>query len=463
MRMLVDLQGAQSGGSRHRGIGRYSWALIRALARNRGEHQLFVLLNAAFQESAVELRSLLGEYIDPQNVIMFHPVDGAAYAPATPETRFRRIASEHLREAAIEQVRPDVVLISSLFEGLGDTVVTSVRRLGNCPTAVILYDLIPLQFSAHYLSNDSTRAWYFFKLEQLRKSDLLLTISESTRREALRVTGMPEPAVINISTAVEDDFFPSPGPDDEWHRLRREYGVNNRYILYTGGIDFRKNIERLIAAYAGLSHALRKEFQLVIVCAAAPSVKEHYQALASQLGLRQGSVVFTGYVPHAVLLVLYSRCTLFVFPSFSEGFGIPILEAMKCGAVVIGSNTSSIPEVIDFDEALFDPYDIPSISRKIEYGILDEGFRARFADHAAEQVARFSWDRTAKVAIEALTRIAGTRTPLAVKTKPRLALVTPIPPLKSGIAQYAADVLPHIADDYEVTMTCPRIFGPSIS
>ena len=148
--------------------------------------------------------------------------------------------------------------------------------------------------------------------------------------------------------------------------LRARFGLSRRYVMYTGGIDFRKNIDGLIEAYAKLSAELRAKFQLAIVCSVHPEERAKISRQAAKCGLRDDELVLTGFVPDDDLVNLYNLCHAFVFPSLYEGFGLPALEAMACGAAVIGSNKSSIPEVIGRQDALFDPSRPADITEALE-------------------------------------------------------------------------------------------------
>ena len=119
-------------------------------------------------------------------------------------------------------------------------------------------------------------------------------------------------------------------------------------------------------------------------------------------GISASDIVLTYYVPGDDLFCLYQTCHVYIFPSLHEGFGLPALEAMMCGAPVISSNCTSIPEVIGLDAALFDPYDKKSIANKIIEVISDENFRQRLIEHSKHQPAKFSWKKSAKIAVDAL-------------------------------------------------------------
>src|SRR5206468_1796947 len=130
--------------------------------------------------------------------------------------------------------------------------------------------------------------------------------------------------------------------------------------------------------------------------------RERLQAQAAAAGLAPSDVVFTGFVREDHLVLLYRLCKLFVFPSLHEGFGLPALEAMSCGAAAIGADNSSIPEVIGRDDALFDAKSIPAMAAAIQRCLADDGFRAQLADWGPRQARNFSWDSSARAALEAI-------------------------------------------------------------
>ena len=143
--------------------------------------------------------------------------------------------------------------------------------------------------------------------------------------------------------------------------------------MYTAGIDHRKNIEGLIHGYALLPDEIRRNHHLAIVCAAqAESISAIKQHARKQGG--EDEFLLTGFVSDEDLLVLYNICSGFCFPSFHEGFGLPALEAMQCGAATIGSNASSIPEVIGRTDALFDPHDKIDIARLLHRLLTDANY-----------------------------------------------------------------------------------------
>lgn len=159
MRVVIDLQGAQSTGSRNRGIGRYSTSLTKAILETKGGHDVHLLLNGAFANSLDPIRCEFKGLLPDENIHVWHPATPAC--AANPDNSFRRKASEQIRESVIARLAADAVLITSLFEGFGDDAVLSIGEFAhNIPTAVVLYDLIPLIHDHIYLVNPLFEKWY---------------------------------------------------------------------------------------------------------------------------------------------------------------------------------------------------------------------------------------------------------------------------------------------------------------
>jgi glycosyltransferase involved in cell wall biosynthesis len=468
MRIVIDLQGAQSKGSRNRGIGRYSLSLAQAIVRNQMGHEVIIVLSGLFPDTIEPIRAAFDDLL-PQKNIRIWTAPGPVNA-ADPSNAWRRESAEKLREAFLIGLKPDIILISSIFEGLVDDAVTSIGTFSqSIPTAVIFYDLIPLIHSQIYLENSLVKSWYLEKIDHLKRANLWLAISESSRREGIEYLGLPEPLIVNVSTAADDRFqarFIS--PEDE-RRLRQKYGLKKSFLMYTGGIDYRKNIEGLICAFARLPGDLRRAHQLAIVCSAQSESRKALEDLARQNGLDEDEVVLTGYVPDDDLVSLYNLCRLFVFPSWHEGFGLPALEAMRCGAPVIAANSSSLPEVIGRPDALFDPFSEDAISAKITEVLENNAFREELISHSDEQAQKFSWSECARRAIAAIEQFFSAHHTMCRITpplarRPKLAYISPLPPDRSGIAYYSAELLPELARyyDIEVIVTQPEVSDPWI-
>lgn len=454
MKIVIDMQGAQAQ-SRQRGIGRYTLALVRGLVRQRGQHELVLLLNGFFKESCESLIEEFSPQIGRENIQLWISLAPVHHVDSANQARWQ--AAEALYENVLGALKPDMVLITSLFEGVGDDAVTSIKAWrSDYPVAAILYDLIPLLHPSPYLDNPAHARWYHEKVHHLKQAELLLSISQATRQEGLKHLGMPDSAITNISSAIDELFTPTEVSEERQQVLRAHYGIPRPFVMYTGGIDHRKNVEGLIRAFAKLPEDIREYHQLAIVCAVHAPEKERLHLLAKRHGLGEDALVLTGYVPEQDLLELYNLCEVFVFPSWHEGFGLPALEAMSCGAPVIASNTTSLPEVVGWEEALFDPHSEKAIAEKITRVMTDDTYRRTLKQHGLEQAKHFSWDATAQTAIHAMAAHVQSNTTVASQADspatPKLAYVSPLPPERSGISDYSAELLPELARYYDIDL-----------
>jgi glycosyltransferase involved in cell wall biosynthesis len=400
MRIVIDMQGAQTA-SRFRGIGRYTMAFAQAVVKNRGEHEIILALSGLFPDTIESIRAAFEGLLPQENIRIWH-----APGPVReehPGNESRRDVAELIREAFLASLQPDVIHISSLFEGYVDDAVTSIGRFDQTtPVSVILYDLIPLLNPDHYLKpNPLYEKYYLRKIEFLKQAQLHLAISDFARREAIETLGSTSSKTIAISTALDNQFQPHTISDETAGKPLAKFGITRPFVLYTGGADERKNLPRLIEAYAALPRSMRTAHQLVFAGQMPDGNTTQFKHLARNAGLMADELVYTGYVTDADLVQLYNLCKLYVFPSWHEGFGLPALEAMACGAPVIGADTTSLPEVIGLDEALFDPFDVKAITAKLAKALQDEAFRQRLRAHGLQQAKKFSWDKTAKRAIAA--------------------------------------------------------------
>jgi glycosyltransferase involved in cell wall biosynthesis len=440
-------------------------ALLQAMLRQAGGHELHVAVNNHFPDSVPHLRRVLDPLM-PQSHISGYTLPAQIWEHQ-PLNHWRGRAAEQLREHYLASLKPDVVHLSSLFEGLGEDASTSVLHgRGNFDTAVTLYDLIPLIRKETYLTDPNVANWYYRKLQSLKNAGLLLAISGYSRQEAIDALQLPAHQVVNISSAVDRIFVPRTLAPEAELALRQKFGLPRAFIMYTGGIDYRKNIEGLIEAYARLPAALRRQYQLAVVCSIRPEDRLRLLALAAKFDLPEGDVVFTGFVSDDELVSLYNLTALFVFPSLQEGFGLPALEAMSCGVPVIGSNNSSIPEVIGRADALFDPTRVDAISAKMHEVLDTPAFADELRAHGLRQATLFSWDASAKTTIGAFEeaharRQQARRASVAVPgaRRPRLAYVSPLPPERTGVADQSIDLLPELARyyDIEVVVNQPEV------
>lgn len=460
MRLVIDLQGAQSGSSGGRGIGRFSRSLALAMARAPGPHEPIILLNDAIPEAAARLGDEFAAILPRANIRTWRGL--TQLAEGDPANVARRRATEVIRAQVLAGLDADLVHVASMVEGISDDVVSSwPAGLERPPTVATFYDAIPLILRDQYLDGAwqswPMTAWYFRQLQQLRECDGLLAISSSSHDEAIEYLGFDASRVFNIRAGFDSQkFFPRRLDGEQRAAFFARYGLREGFVLFVGAGDLRKNEIGLVEAYASLPEALCAEHQLVIVGAMEPARLRQQAAL---LGANPHTLLLLDYIPEEDLPILYSVCRVFVMPSKHEGFGLPALEAMACGAPVIASNRSSLPEVVGLEEALFDPYAPTSIATQLLRALTDHDFNVRLAAHGVAQAQRFSWTESARRAWAALEQIhesSGSSGRLArgavPRRKPRIACVGPLPPDASGVADYARDLLPALARYYDITL-----------
>lgn len=396
------MQGAQTA-SRTRGIGRYSTAFAEALVRNRGPHDVVLALNGLFPDTVMPIREAFADLLPRNRILVWEAPGPLAASEGNAE---RRARAALIRQAFLASLDPDIVHVTSLFEGFVDDAVVSVgARGGTCATSVTLYDLIPLHDPDRFLKpNPAGEAHYRQSLAQLERADLLLAISDFTARDATQHLALPSERIVNVSSAHDAAFGPRNMDRAERDDLRRRFRIRRNFILTSGTVEPHKNLDRLFAAFAQLPPRLRTSHSIVLVGRFVGWQGDILAEMAARAGLRKGELVLTGYVSDADLVGLYNDCALMVFPSLDEGFGLPALEAMACGAPTIGSRAASIPEIIGRDDAQFDPTDVGDIARLMARALDDAPFRASLAEHALFRAAKFSWDATARVALGAMER-----------------------------------------------------------
>ena len=405
MLIVIDMQGAQTE-SRFRGIGRYTMSFTKAVVQNRGDHEIILALSGLFPETIEPIRAAFYDLLPQENIRVW-------YAPgpvceSQPDNQSRRETAEILREAFLASLEPDIIHISSLFEGYLDDAVTSIGRFDtHTPISIILYDLIPLLNPKAYLNqNRYYKQYYMQKVEYCRQAALFLSISNFSAKEAIEALKLEEDKVVNISAAIDPQFSQIPIEENIKTELYSKFGINQPFILYTGGSDDRKNLPRLVEAYATLPQELVDTHQLLLSGKMDGNAIQQLKQLAHSCGLAVNKLIFTNYINDEELIQLYNLCKLYVFPSWHEGFGLPALEAMACGAPVIAANTSSLPELIGLPEALFDPFDVRSISKKISQVLQDEEFRTYLYEHGLLRAKEFSWSKTASLAIQAWEKLS---------------------------------------------------------
>jgi glycosyltransferase involved in cell wall biosynthesis len=235
-----------------------------------------------------------------------------------------------------------------------------------------------------------------------RRAAHIITVSEFSRRDLVE-TYRIAPEHITVTPEAAPRSF-QPADIAEIERVRALYKIEGDYILAVGSIQPRKNLARLLAAYSDLLRARThaKLPRLVLVGKRAWLYEETLRSVG-ELGLEE-SVTFTGYVPERDLPPLYSGALCFVYPSYFEGFGLPPLEAMKCGAPVITGNRTSLPEVVGTAGLMVDPFDKDALAEAMRRVIDDPQLRQTLRERGLIQARSFDWRETARLTLQAYER-----------------------------------------------------------
>ena len=366
------------------------------------EHEFYLLLNGMLPQAIPEIVALFDDVLPRTNIRVWHAVGPTDWT--TDQNLHRRKAAELIREAFIAYLAPDVVHVTCPMDGYDDNAIFSLGAFGPKPlTAVTFYDAIPLVQSEVYLKPYPTfEAMYRERLQYVAAADALLAISEHARSEAITHLSVVPDKAHNISADTDPKFRRVRVKASVAQRLCERFGLTKRFILYSGATDERKNHLRLIAAYARLSPDIRSNHQLLFAGGTPPNHVEKFKQYARALGISELEFIVAGKVTDEELLLLYNLCALFVMPSWHEGFGLPALEAMRCGAPVIGANTASLPELIADSRALFDPFNTASMSTKLEEVLSSPELSRVLSQQGLERATKFSWGRSAHAALTAI-------------------------------------------------------------
>lgn len=359
------------------GIGRYSIELLRALAMLPGAPEIVLLTTEQSDHHGL------------WSQFEHHPLPGCRLLPAL------MTIGNGLLSAAAARYHLDLIHDpSGIAPFLGPAMGT--RRVTTICDAFAY--VVPQE-------HDRLDSWRFrWQLPgAARRADMVVTISESSRRDLVRYLGVADERVAVTLCATDPRF----GPVDDGAERRAtldRYAITSPYLLYVGGLNGRKNIARLLEAYARVRER-RSDITLVIAGKRQWKAGEIDQAF-QRLNL-EGKVHFTGYVDDADLPALYSAAEVFVFPSLYEGFGLPPLEAMACGAPVVTSNVSSLPEVVGAAALTVNPYDVAALAEAIERALIDSRLRAELRRKGIERAAQFTWERTARETLAVYRRVLG--------------------------------------------------------
>jgi len=236
----------------------------------------------------------------------------------------------------------------------------------------------------------------------VRKAAGVFAVSENTKRDIIRYTGC-DPATVTVTYEAADPSYRRVDDPECLRMVREKYDLPARFVLYTGSLSPRKNVIRLLHAFAEMGSPI--PHRLVLTGSKSWKDRSVYETI-DKLNIRD-RIEQLGYVEEKDMPALYSMASVYVYPSLYEGFGLPVLEAMQCGCPVVASNATSIPEVAGDAALLFDPLDVHAIAAAMHEALIDTRTREELVASGYRRAASFSWRRCAETILETIRRSAG--------------------------------------------------------
>ncbi len=436
-----------------RGIGIYVQTLIKELPAIAPQHEWF-LLDWSHDAS-------IDKYI-PDGLRKFYRIlrispqyggdDATGHIPY-------RTMNAAVR-AAIRTYKLDAILNPNPLQ----LHVQPVSSTPECALVAIIHDLTPiaLKWPDYGFPNKDLAREYERRLEHVKRhASIILTDSDSTLNDVANYLQFPRERITTAYLGLDPTLVPPRDPELITEGLR-PFGLENHihnFWLSVGGFNPKKNLDRLTTALGLLDNTDTVRMPLVI---SGPMNRNDCAAITTMArkNCPRQPLIFTGYVSREVQAILYNAAAALLFPSLHEGFGFPALEAMGCACPVLGSNVSSVPEVIGPDGILVDPYDVNDIKRGIEQLMNDRALAANLRARGPKRAALFTYEKTIRTTVAALEEAAtGIKDSAASITwqllptdRPKLLWFSPVPPDHGGVALYTAELVKTIAPVADVTL-----------
>lgn len=270
-----------------------------------------------------------------------------------------------------------------------------------CKKVVTVHDLIP------YIIPETVGRGYLLKFlkfmpDIIAMSDAIITVSTESKNTILKFFPIDEKKIYVIPLAADSKYLPL-NKNTCKNVVKTKFNISKPFILYLGGFSPRKNVKSLIYAFKKSISNLDKEYDLVLAGSDRNECQE-IKSLINDLNISD-NIKFTGFLEEELLPIFYNSCDLFVYPSLYEGFGLPPLEAMCCGAPVLSSNLSSIPEVVGTGGILVNPTDVNELSDNIIKILNNIELQDELKSNALNRAKKFSWSITAKKTLDVYNSI----------------------------------------------------------
>ena len=283
----------------------------------------------------------------------------------------------------------------------------------NCPSAVTFHDL---SFEIHPEFYSRSKNFWHFSMNPKKlaaRASKIIAVSESTRDDLVNFYGIESEKIKVIYSGINQESRIK-NQESRILKVKKKYNLPEKYILYLGTLEPRKNIIGLIKAFEEFKKSFgnppspllqRGNLKLVIAGSKGWLCEDIFKAAKNSPV--KNDIIFTGFIEDQDKAILYRLAELFVYPSFYEGFGFPPLEAMSCGTPVITSNFSSLPEAVGDAALTVDPYNIDQLARAMKNVLEDEDLKNRLIEKGCERVGKFSWDKCAEETLGVLKSAVG--------------------------------------------------------
>jgi len=392
MKILLDMEPLQTA-SAFRGIGRYSLSLLKSLLKeNRKKHDIHLLFNGKDADSEHTVRRSLDSTVaQPQMHFWPNPLRSGC-----PDMNYAD-ANNHanaVRQLFIENINPDHFHVFSHFESSHLKHVTQLNGISSSiTTSVLIHDFIPLEMKELFLSDQNISEFYHDRLVDLLQADQILTNSHYTLSAVKTYLPDFRGNTFNIGTGISDPFnrFQTQSANEAKHTLG-----DKPYVLCVGSVDPNKNIKSLASAWFLLPKNIKDKYKLVLVGSKSSFPESEIQEICNACGLTNRQFRVINDLADKELAALYAHCETYIQPSICEGFGLPVGEAISCGALAIGSNRSSLPEILKSPEAMFDPTKPETIASKLQEVLSGSLNKSSIQSIQKQNIVNYSWQNVAR-------------------------------------------------------------------
>ena len=373
MKIIFDLQGIQ-GRSGTRGIGQYSFEVVKELCQQLNEHEIYFLINNCLELQQDRVREI--QRIQPNATWI--PLDYPTINGEFTEN-LEKVALA-IRNEAVTTISPDWVHVCSVVEGFSEPVVghTFGKYLSTC----FFYDAIPAIYPEKFLPTPAISDWYSNRTATYKNYDAIFAISSIAKAEAVDFLDISDDIVTTIWGGLNHRKF---------ENLQAQ---NQSNITYVGSFEERKNLPRLIEAFTASIPYLEDSVNLILVGKYHGSERDLVDAAIKNQNI-ENRVIITGYLSDTEIETVFNETKLLVFPSLHEGLGLPLLEAMARGIPAVASNVSSMEVILKGLDNTFDPLSVASISEKIVQYMNDSKSRDSLVKEFNKRRPQYSWERSA--------------------------------------------------------------------